>query len=146
MERVIACLLVLGGVACSSSTTGTDEGGGGCADVTGNYEVAVTKVSGSCGEGDNKASLTIGRDDSGLYILLPGVEGGCPASLDAATCKFQAECKIVNAKNPSDTWATYNVTYTFSGSKFSGSLVGALGPPIVTTACDSTVKHEGTRL
>lgn len=145
-------VLGMGLLACSNDDDkGDDEGGGGCADVSGNYDVTVTRVSGTCpqaeADGTNKASITIGSDDAGLYVLLPGIEGGCPATLDATTCRFKAECKIVDKADTSITLVTYNLDYTFSGKRLSGSLVGGAAAGVLAPdACDSTVKHEGTRL
>lgn len=138
--------VVLSGLllACGDAAVDGQGGGGGCAEITGNYSVMVTNTGGNCGEGTSETSITIGNDGSGFYVLVPGLEGACPANLDESSCRFTANCKVSDKADPNKTIATYSMDYTFSGATFSGSLVGAItsGPD----ACESQVTHEGTRL
>lgn len=144
--RRILCVGLSGAMALACSSESTGAAPGGCADVTGNWSVQVARIGGSCPPtGDGDATVTISKGDEGYGIVLPGIEGICPAELDATTCKLTALCKIVDTKSGSNL-ATYNLSYTFSGNTFTGSLAGTLSPPIVTEACDANVKHDGTRL
>ena len=154
MKNALGFVMVGGLLACSSSTTGAgaDQGGGGtapaevgCDDITGNYNVKVTRLGGDCPEGgDGTASITIAEEAEGLYVVLPGISGGCKGTLNADSCRFQAQCEIF--ENGAKV-VTYNVDYTFAGKQLSGSLVGAAAAGVLQAeACTSTVKHEGSRL
>lgn len=136
----LGSLLILG---CSADAD-DDSGPKGCADISGNYDVKVAKVGGTCPSGgSNSVSLSIVKKGDGYSVYLPGIDGGCPGELDAATCKYTALCEISTGGS---VVASYNLSYTFDGNAFSGSLVGTAGPPIFQEACDSSVKHDGTRI
>lgn len=147
--RSLFALAMTGAVllACSDGDDGDAGGGGGCANITGNYDVTVTKVGGSCpstNDGTTKASITIAEEDSELYVVLPGVGGGCKGALDSTSCRFQAQCEVFQG---GARVVTYNVDYTFSGKTFSGSLVGAAEAGVLSPEpCDSQARHVGTRL
>lgn len=140
-------VLSVGLMACTSSTDGDD---GGCADVTGNYKVTTTKESGDCttgvvgGKGESTFAIT--KTDTDFTIVIPNVEGGCPATLDAATCRFKSECRFFDKTNPDKTIGTLTVDYTFSGPKVSGSLVLGMSPPAHSPACTEAETHDGARL
>lgn len=150
MKSLVGALVALGMMACSSSdddggsSGATPEKGSGCADITGNYDVKVTPVSGDCPPGDGKnVTVTITTVNGKLNVAVPGVEGGCPADLNTSTCRFTALCKVVsNGQNV----ALFNYDYTFSGTSFQGSVTGSLSPPIQDPACQATAKHAGTRI
>ncbi|MCW5834510.1 MAG: hypothetical protein KIS78_19065 [Labilithrix sp.] len=120
------------------------EGAADATDIVGNYTVVETKVSASCEIPDaGESNLTIRNDEDGVAVLLPGLSGACPGNLDSATCRFTAECRLFDEKNPTETTATFNVDYTFAGRTFSGSLVfGKLSAP----ACTATLRQEGQRI
>ncbi len=133
--------------ACSGSSEDSDgEAGGGCDDITGNYDVLVTRLSGDCPgskTGTTKASITIGNQGTSLAVFLPGLNGGCEGSLAAGTCRFQAQCVVTQGSQS----VMYNVDYTFSGRTFTGSFVAAATEGVFSDGpCKATVKHEGTRL
>lgn len=116
-------------------------------DVTGNYKVKTHRLSGDCpnsGE-DGEITVTVSRDNGTLLVAFPGVEGGCPADLNASTCKLTALCKIFDTKTNA-TLATFNVDYTFNEPQLSGTLAGAINPPLAATACTANASHNGTKL
>jgi hypothetical protein len=150
MKRVIAAFVVVSGlVACASETTGSGEDLGpiSCTDITGNYSVTATRNGGTCPSPDKPtttASITISKNGDALSIFLPGINGGCDGTLDTASCRFQAQC-IVTSNG--QTAITYNVDYTFHGTKFTGSLVGAAEAGVLDSkACTANAKHDGSRI
>jgi hypothetical protein len=147
--RAIAFLLAMTMAACGSeAASDSPSEAPSCADITGNYDVAVTRLGGTCPTKDtgesSHASITIAKDDDGLYVVLPGVSGGCPGTLDSSSCRFQAQCQITENGTVA---VTYSVDYTFYGTDFSGSLVGAAAAGVLSAdACEARAKHEGSRL
>lgn len=148
MRILVAIIAAAIAVACSSeteTTTTTPTNGSGCTDITGNYSVTVTQLSGTCaGGGQNPITLTIASVNGALNVAIPGVDGGCPADLNASTCRLSALCKITATNGALA--ATLNVDYTFTGTTFTGTLAGSLEPPISDPACQETVRHDGKRI
>ncbi len=144
-QAAFVCAVAAILVACSSESTGTTETG--CKDITGNYDVTATRLTGSCPKGNDtpdKITVTITSVSGKPNIAFPGIEGGCPGELNPATCKFTALCKITDKAG--NQLLQYNVDYTFSGPKVTGTFAGVQYPPVVAQQCDATAKHEGTRL
>jgi hypothetical protein len=132
-------------VACSSSSE--DQAGPGCGDISGNYTAQATRVSGTCDvalDGDGKTTFSISRGDGDAWnILLPGLTGGCPATLDAA-CKLISNCELFGQDG--SVIGTASVEYTFSGRTFTGTSVSAARPPAVATACSANYTQTGSKL
>lgn len=130
--------------ACSSETEGT--GTGGCADITGNWSATSKVLSGDCPPLTNETnSVGIQKQGDGAYIaVVPGVEGGCPGTLDAATCKFQSSCEVFGADGAR--LGATTIDWTFSGKTLRGSEIVRLFPPAAPTQCMSTYEDTGTKL
>jgi len=149
MKR-IAVAMVVGGtlVACASSTTGTS--GGGCADISGNWELTSIKTSGDCPEtgGDGKANITMRKDGDSWVVVFPGVPGGCPGDFDAKSCKFVANCEVRGAADGGapKVIGAFGLDWTFDGSALKGSEIGKLFPPAAPKACEDTYTDTGKKL
>lgn len=147
MRDVVLSAILVGGVLVACNESEVD--GSGCADISGNYDVKYERVSGSCDpkvDGALRATLSFSKDADGAWsVVIPGLEGGCPGSLDASSCKFVANCKAMS-KTDGSTLATYSVDYKFTGTTIAGSSITALLPPTATPACDVTYKETGTKL
>lgn len=146
MRRWIG-LLVVGWVqiACSSDV---DEAAGGCADISGNYSVKSTRLGGSCDssiDGNGESTVSFTKSADGWTLVAPGLEGGCPGTLDAASCRFKSDCKVFDMKTGA-TLVTGSIDYTFSGKTFTGSTINAALPPLVSAACDASYRDNGTKL
>lgn len=150
MRAWLGALLAVGMLACSSSVDGDEGGGGGCTDITGNYKLVATKQSGSCTTNPNghesEGTITFGKNEEGFYVLLPGLDGNCPGTLDSSTCRFTAECRFFDKDDAAKTIGTFNTDYVFSGKTFSGSMNAGFSPPAVDEACSELETHSGTRL
>lgn len=143
--KVLGWSLLVAVSACASETKGSDASA--CADVTGNYSVAVERVSGTCDPAlDPKtASVSVTKAGDGSYVLVaPGIEGGCPGELNEASCKITANCTLFDKDRA--TLGTFTVDYTFSAKGYTGSTVSGLKPPAVASACDVTYRETGTKL
>lgn len=77
-------------------------------------------------------------------IVLPGIEGGCPGTLDAATCRFSSACEARDQAGA--VVATATISYTFTATGFTGSTVSGLRPPAVSKPCEVTYRETGTKL
>ncbi len=134
--------LALAAPACGSDPADSPA----CPDVSGNYTVRSTRLSGSCDlavDGDGENSITIQKSGADYSVLVSGASTGCPAKMDAATCKLTSSCQFGSGGVAS---ATVSVEYTFAGGKFSGSQVSTLAPPSVPQRCDVNYRDEGTKL
>lgn len=132
--------------ACSSSSEDGAGPNGGCSDIAGNWETTRTRTSGTCDpalDGDGKGTFTLSKDGAGWILVLPGVQGTCPGTLDAA-CKFTTTCELKGKDGA--LVATASVDYAFSGDSFTGSVVNGLRPPAVTTACSANYRVTGKKL
>lgn len=149
MKRILTTTMVaaMALAACGSDDNADDSTpatGSGCADITGNYDVKVTPLSGDCPPGDGKnVTVTITRSAGALSVAIPGIEGGCPAELNATSCKFTALCKVVLDGQQA---ALFNYDYTFTGTSFNGTIAGSLSPPVADPACQATARHQGKRI
>jgi len=149
MRNILRAFSLVCMVACSSNSdeTGSSSGSGACPDISGNYSVTSTRVSGSCDAAIDSAgatSVTFAKGDDGAWnIVLPGIEGGCPGTL-SSTCKFVATCKATDKSGT--TIATYNIDYTFSGTGLHGSSAAAIMPPLVAKGCNVTYSDKGSKL
>ncbi len=142
---IVGVVLVL--AACTNSSTDADDGG--CADISGNYKLTATKQTGTCSGSENgtasEDTVTIERNANGLFVRIPGLDGACPGSLEAATCRFTAQCVLLGKDDPSQKVGTFNIDYTFSGKTFSGSVNVGLNPP-GKASCTELETHDGTRI
>ena len=146
MRTWMTVVAAVGIAACSSTVDGPASGG--CADITGNYEVTETVTSTTCppsgDAADSKVHVTISKTPDGLSLFWPNVTGGCPGTLDPASCRFQAQCEVTQNGAVA---ITYNADFTFSGTKFSGSMVGGAAAGIAgPNACTISETDQGTRL
>lgn len=134
-------------VACSSDTS--DSKAETCADISGNYSVKSSRVSGSCDpklDGDGTSTISFAKAADGTWnVVIPAIEGGCPGTLDTTSCKFIANCKAT-AKDTGATLITYSLDYTFSARSFSGSAAVSASPPAVPTLCTITYSETGNHL
>lgn len=131
-------------VACSSESEGTAPGG--CKDISGNWEVTSTKTSGDCPEsGDGKATMTISQANDGQWrVTVPAVTGGCAGELNPTTCELLiANCDVTRN---GQTLGSFSMDWTFSGSRLSGSEIGRILPPAVSTSCESSYSDTGRKL
>lgn len=129
--------------ACSSD----DDDGGACADISGNWSVKSTRVGGSCTnltDDGRDETVSFSKSSDGTWsILIPGLTGSCPGTLDAS-CKFIANCEGGPQGGPIT--VTASIEYTFSGRTFNGTSVGGLRPPAVSQTCDARYAETGTKL
>lgn len=149
MKEMIVCGGLVMPVACASTTegTGSSSSGGGCPDITGNYSVTVERVSGTCDPALDPKTSSIGMQrapDGTWNVVLPGIEGGCPGTLDAASCKFASACEIRDKDGL--VLGTLSISYTFTATGFTGSTVSGLRPPVVAMGCEVTYREIGTKL
>jgi hypothetical protein len=135
--------VVLAVAACGGDD---DKSGASCSDISGNYKVDSKQIAGECSDtGPTGSTISFSRGANGAWdVFLPGAAGACPGSLDAATCRFTANC-VGNDAN-GQTVATFNIDYKFSGATFAGSTTGALKPPAVPAACNITYDEKGSKL
>lgn len=139
LSVVSLSLVILG---CSASS---DPESSGCTDISGNYKVESTRLSGSCPpdpEGGYTASVI--RAEDGWVITYPGIENGCPGTLDS-TCKFTSTCKLTN-KETGETMATLSYEHRFSGRGFEGTSVTGIMHPFVEGGCTANYRDTGTKL
>lgn len=130
-------------LACSSDDTSAASG---CGDISGNYSVTSAKVSGSCEPAaSNTSSLSMRQVDGVWTAMLPTIESGCPGTFDESTCRFVADCKLVDPTSGS-TLVTISADYTFRDRAFSGSSVIGLVPPAAAVACEATYSDTATKL
>lgn len=138
---MVAVVLV---AACSEEA---EPSSSNCADISGNYAVTSTRTSGNCEaslDGDGKSTVSFARDGAGGWtVVLPGIEGGCPGTLDVS-CKFLSNCELRDKAGA--LLATDSVEYTFSGRTFSGSAVLAAHPPIAAKSCGANYSETGSKL
>jgi hypothetical protein len=147
MRAIFTCLAVVAG--CSSETvgSGSSSGGSACPDISGNYSVQVERVSGSCDVSIDRPTSTLGvtkNADGTFTLIFPGLEGGCPATLDAASCRITVACAARGADG--STIATSNLDYVFSSKGYTGSSATGILPPAVPSGCDVTYRETGTKL
>lgn len=135
-------------VACADDeVTGT--GSGGCADITGNWNVKSETVTDTCPPGTGSGSaagtnVTIQRQGDGSYIVqFPGVTGGCPGSLDAASCKFISTCEVTSEGTRV---LAGNIEWTFAGRTLSGTEILRAFPPAVPNSCEGSYRDTGSKL
>lgn len=139
---VVGLMVVV--VACSSESEGAAPGG--CADISGNWEVTSTKTSGDCPEsGDGTATMTVTKADGGQWrVSVPAVTGGCVGDLNPTTCRLViANCDVT--KN-GQTIGSFSMDWTFSGATLSGSEIGRILPPAIAKACESSYSDTGKKL
>lgn len=146
MRRIEAFLVVvfLAGTACSSK----DEAVSACADISGNYKVIFTRLSGTCDpsiDGTGAGTTSISRSGDGWQIVIPAIPGGCPATLDPSSCHFISNCQLL-ALDGGAPLGGANLDYTFSSGSFKGTTSDAFLPPIVVSACQVTYEESGTKL
>lgn len=137
--------MCVGLVACSSETEGT--GSAGCADISGSYNVTSVRVLGTCDpalDPTGPTTVTMTRSADGWTAVLPGIEGGCPGTLDAQSCRFISTCEFRDAQGRRI--GTMSLDYVFASADVSGSAANALLPPAVTTACTVTYRETGEKL
>ncbi len=133
--------------ACGSDDAGGSAGG--CADISGNWSMKGTTTRTTCPPDPpgtpETANISIQRGQGNDYtVFLPGLQGGCPGTLDPVACKFTSACEIKGGDGK--VLVSLAVDWTFSGPKFSGSEIGKLFPPTVATACDTASNDSGTKL
>lgn len=120
--------------------------GGACADISGNWQVTSTRLDGNCPaelDGDGKSTQTFSRAGNGWALVFPGVQDGCPAALDTATCKLTASCEL---SRDGALIATVSFDYTFANGTFSGTTSNAAGPPLSPSPCTATYRDTGSKL
>ncbi len=133
-------------VACSSDPAASPSP---CADIAGNYKVAATISSNTCppslaGGTQDTVSFTKSQGDEWI-LLLTGIPGGCPGTLDAKSCRFVSNCDQKGADG--SILATLAIDYTFgAGGSYTGSSITGVRPPTVPTPCEVTVQDRGTHL
>ncbi len=147
MQRTICGIMAAGALAaCSSTSDGAAPGS--CADIAGNYRVTAARAAGTCDpklDGDGNSTLAFSKAGDGRWnVLVPGVPGGCPGTLDEKTCKYIANCEAKGADGA--VIATFSLDYTFVGTTYKGSSITGARPPAVPRACDVTYQEQGTRL
>ncbi len=131
--------------ACSSNS---DAAPSSCADISGNYSVISARGGGNCdakADGDGRSTVGFSRAGADWAIVMPGLPGGCPGTLDARTCKFIATCEV-QANDGGATLAHFAIDYTFSPGAFSGSTIAGVLPPAVEKPCDVTYQEKGSKL
>ncbi len=131
--------------ACSSDPAASPSP---CADIAGNYKVTATISSNTCppslaGGTQDTVSFTKSHGDAWILVL-PGIPGGCPGTLDAKSCRFVSNCDQKGADG--STLATLAIDYTFSAGGYTGSSITGVRPPTVPTPCEVTVQDKGTHL
>lgn len=144
MSRVFSVCVVVGALICCTSQ---QPKGSACADITGNYTVTVERLSGTCDPAADPKTTSVGitkADDGSYVIVLPGIEGGCPGTFEPATCKFTSVCELRDKTG--NIIANSNISYTFTGNGFTGTSLGGLRPPAVSTPCEVTYSERGTKL
>ncbi len=93
MRRLIGPVVVAAAVlgACASEEPAS------CADLSGNWAVTSTRLSGTCDpklDGDGHSTLSIRRAADGSYsVIFQGIEGECAARVDAS-CKLTTNCEL----------------------------------------------------
>lgn len=146
MERIGGTAVLVAIVVGCSGETGEGPATA-CADVSGNYQASVERVAGSCdpSQDPKSVSMTMRPNGDGTWsALLPGVDGGCPGRLDAASCKFTSNCAVRTGDG--SLLATVNLEYTFSKTGYTGTAVNGLLPPATATRCEVIYRETGSRL
>ena len=118
-----------------------------CPDIGGNYKVTATRSAGTCDPKLDPGETTVAfsKAGAGYNVIITGLSGGCPGTLDASTCRFTANCEAKDEKSGA-TIETFSLDYTFSGASFKGTGIAAARPPAVATPCDVTYQEQGTKL
>ncbi len=140
--------VVLGVVLVGCAATTSNSADEGCSDISGNYAMTEAVGDSDCpGQAGttSKNNVTVAKEGGGFSVVLPGTTGSCPGTLDAATCRFQAQCVITDKSGA--TAVTYSADWTFAGKAFSGSMVGAAVAGVVgPKACTINEHDDGARL
>lgn len=143
---VVVCV-AMGLVACSSDVEGSaSSGAAGCSDISGNYSVAVERLSGTCDPALDSKTSSVGiqrSDDGGWIAIIPGISGGCPGTLDSS-CKLNLACEIKDASG--QVVQNLNGSYKFTSTGFTGTTLNGASPPTVPVRCDVTYRETGTKL
>ncbi len=129
-------MLLLIATACSSDPAAAPSQ---CADIAGNYAVKYTRESGTCDakiDGDGTGHATYSRSQGDTWnIVFPGLDGACPATLDAS-CHMVASC--VGKDKAGAVTITGSFDYRFTASGYSGSTV------LAYAALGCVVTYQGT--
>src|SRR5688572_9329603 len=112
--RAMVLVLILSMSVLTSCSSESDPPRSACADIAGNYSITVERVSGTCDPSlDPKtASGSLTKDGEGYLVVLPAVAGGCPATLDASTCKLASACDLKGQDG--SVVGTISMSYTFT--------------------------------
>lgn len=118
-----------------------------CPDITGNYTVQSTRVSGTCDASlDSQGTLAFAlkKEDDGSYTAsVAGVVGFCPTTFDDKTCRLIANCTIQQTNGK--VTGTVSADYTFTASGFTGSSIQEV-ENIIPSPCSANYDQTGTKL
>jgi hypothetical protein len=143
MKKLLSFVVAL--IGCSSSK---DPAPSPCADISGNYNVTANVTGGTCDPSlfKSASAVSFAKGAGGSWsIVIAAVPGGCPGTLDEASCHFTANCEV-EAPDGGSPLATFSYDLKFTGSGFTGSEVGGLHPPAVPAACTANFQETGSKL